>query len=359
MIKLEHHLTSYLSFLFLGFAGTIRELPPHQLPEGWNTNIENGTSLTYKHRLKTGKQFLLSITVLMDGQLLAVSLTEQGGATYGTELNLSEFPDENLLKIRMNGLTRQLIPQLDKDKQQQQTVEQSSGCDTGLLLPPTPTPLFGAGSSSGAMSDSHPMIPTVGGGDLHPTFPGIPMRPDGNAPMRPDAGSGSEMGPSHPIFGGDPYSGGSNGNGGSGGNLGPIVPGWMPGLPRPRFDPFGPVPGPTGPNMGNPGFFGPGGGFLGGGGNVGPGMGGFGPGGFPGVMGGMGGGYGPLGGPGLGPGLGPMGPGGPLGPLGGGPLGPLGGPRGPPAGRGGRGTVPGEPNPDHLRPPQDDRNDFT
>ena len=295
---------------------------------------------------------MLSITVLMDGHMLAVSLTEQGGATYGTELNLSEFPDDNLMKTRVNGLTRQLIPQLDKDKQQQLTVtaEQGNGYDTGLRLPPTPSPMFGMGSSSGASSGSHPMIPTVGGGDLHPTFPGIPMRPDGGIPMRPDTGGGSEIGPSHPVFSGDPYRGGGNGNGGDGGNLGPTVPGWMPGLPRPRFDPFGPVPGPMGPNMGNPGFFGPGGGFLGGGGmgggNGGPGLGGFGPGGYPGGMGG------PMGG---GPGFGPMG-GGPMGP--GGPLGPLGGPRGPP-GRGGRGTVPGEPNPDHLRPPQDDRNDFT
>ena len=316
-----------------GFAGTVRELQPHQLPDGWNCN-QTVFAFTYKHRLTTGKHFMLSCSVLMDGSLLAVSVTEKGGQTYGTELDMSEFTvgqpsSVDAVKERVNALVRQLIPQLDKTA----PPPQAAGSGTHIHIPPSiPSvpPLFGSGNAGagtggiGSPGGSRgPAYPAVGGGDLNPLFPGIPVRPDN--------GSGSLVGPGHPLFGGrddnDPFGGGGVGGGG----LGPAVPGWMPGLPRPRFDPFGPVAGPHGPNFGNPGFFGPGGGFLGGGDPFG---------------GGRGGGLGPLG---------PFGPpGGPQGPGGGG-LGPVG-----PGGRGrGRGVTPGEPNPDHLRPPQDDRNDFT
>lgn len=124
---------------------------------------------------------------------------------------------------------------------------------------------------------------------------------------------GSQVGPDHPLF--NPQGRGQ-GNGYPDNNpnnpnnpyinedpqyfdplRGPSVPGWAPGLPRPRFDPFGPIPG------SNPlANFGPNGGGRGG-------------------MGGRGG---------RGDGLG---------------------------GRGGQRLFPGEPNPDHLRPPRDN-NDF-
>jgi hypothetical protein len=37
------------------------ELPPHQLPEGWNSN-PNTYSLMYKHRQRPGKQFMLTVS---------------------------------------------------------------------------------------------------------------------------------------------------------------------------------------------------------------------------------------------------------------------------------------------------------
>lgn len=80
-----------------------------------------------------------------------------------------------------------------------------------------------------------PHFPGVGGGDLHPTFPGA--MPHG----LPDFGQGSEVGPSHPLF--SPNMGGYPADLRS-------PPGWPVGMPRPRFDSFMPVPGPNGPNFG-------------------------------------------------------------------------------------------------------------
>lgn len=80
-----------------------------------------------------------------------------------------------------------------------------------------------------------PRFPGVGGGDLHPSFPGAPM------PGLPDNGQGSLVGPGHPLF--NPRLGGSSSD--------PFAPqGWPAGMPQPRFDPFMPVTGPNGPNLG-------------------------------------------------------------------------------------------------------------
>ena len=116
------------------------------------------------------------------------------------------------------------------------------------------------------------MIPSIGAGDLHPPFPNITPHP---LPIN-NPSNGNLMGPDHPIF--QPNYPDYNGDypdyntGGSGadypwGPEGPNIPGWMPGLPRPRFDPFGPVPGPNGPFMGGRGGRGRGGRGMGGGPN--------------------------------------------------------------------------------------------
>jgi hypothetical protein len=304
-----------------GFAGTIRELPPHQLPDGWNSNPAAAYALTYKHRLKAGKQFLLNGAVLADGALLAVSVTEKGGLTAGAELDVAEFAGvaaAAALKARLQALTRQLVPQLDPANNP--PTSSSSSSSVGVLQQPQqPQPIFGGGHAGGTGGFPRiPAVPSVGSGDLHPALPG--------PGFGPDTGAGSLVGPGHPLFGADPYGGGMGGGmGGGGGALGPTPPGWAPGLPRPRFDPYGPVPGPNNPGFGNPGFF-PGGGMAGGDGD-------------PFFIGG---------------------PAGMMGPLGG--RGGVGG-RGGAGGRGGRGPLggwaPGEPNPDHLRPPQHDRHDFT
>ena len=93
-----------------------------------------------------------------------------------------------------------------------------------------------------------PRFPGVGGGDLHPTFPGA--LPQG----MPDFGQGSLVGPNHPLF--SPNMGGYPDD--------PRAPpGWPVGMPRPRFDSFMPVPGPNGPDFGQQGQgppFGPNGG---------------------------------------------------------------------------------------------------
>ena len=130
-----------------------------------------------------------------------------------------------------------------------------------------------------------PQFPGIGGGDLHPSFPGVIPQPRG------DQGQGSLVGPDHPLFktpdygNPDPY--------GRQSQYDPTCPpGWPQGMPRPRFDSFMPVPGPNGPDFGMPGGFGGGG-------------------------------------------------------------------QGRGVGLPGRRRVPGEPNPDHFRPPGDGDNRFT
>ena len=123
-----------------------------------------------------------------------------------------------------------------------------------------------------------PHFPGIGGGDLHPAFPGVIPQPRG------DQGQGSLVGPDHPLFNTPDY-----GNPDSYADPA-CPPGWPHGMPRPRFDSFMPVPGPNGPNFGMPGRFGSG---------------------------------------------------------------------GPGRGLGARRRVPGEPNPDHFRPPGDRDDRFT
>ena len=167
-----------------------------------------------------------------------------------------------------------------------------------MIPVPGPNYPFGSGGVGG--------VGGVGSGDLNPTFGGVPpsYQPPGSG-----SGSGSLVGPSHPFFTDGP-SGGGFGPGGLGppGGLGSL-----PGLPQPRFDPYGPVTGPYGPNVGDVGV-GPAGGPLLPGDPRGP---------WPGRVGGRGDG-------GRGRGLG--------------------------LGRGRR--APGEPNPDHLPPPGDDDSDM-
>ena len=142
----------------------------------------------------------------------------------------------------------------------------------------------------------------VGGADLNPfSTGGIHIGPGSGGlaggPLGPMPGSGSLVGPDHPMFDPSLYEGdgGSAGMGSGGGVFGP--PEY---LPQPRFDPYGPVTGPNrGVDVGN---------------------------------------------------VGVDSRGRPV------PMGPIGGPAGRGRGRGGRGqhpphAFPGEPNPDHFKPP--------
>jgi hypothetical protein len=70
-----------------------------------------------------------------------------------------------------------------------------------------------------------PPVPRIGEGDLYP----LPLNP---------FPTGNLIGPGHPYFGQDAI---------------PPQGGGIPTLPTPRFDEFGPVVGPYGPNVGQPG----------------------------------------------------------------------------------------------------------
>eukprot|EP00596_Hydrurales_sp_CCMP1899_P004346 CAMPEP_0119035086 /NCGR_PEP_ID=MMETSP1177-20130426/2057_1 /TAXON_ID=2985 /ORGANISM="Ochromonas sp, Strain CCMP1899" /LENGTH=236 /DNA_ID=CAMNT_0006992987 /DNA_START=134 /DNA_END=840 /DNA_ORIENTATION=+ len=122
-----------------GFAATVRELQPHQLPEGWNVHA-GSYSLTYKHRQKSGKHFVLTCSLLLEGAVLAMVVTEKGGPSYGSELYVEEFIDTSsskeekdaATKVRVQSLVWQLIPALE-------TVVKAPS--TAVPQPvPTPTP---------------------------------------------------------------------------------------------------------------------------------------------------------------------------------------------------------------------------
>ena len=187
----------------------------------------------------------------------------------------------------------------------------TSGSGSGAYLPaPAPAPAPAGGPLSGYSVPRFGGASGVGSGDLDP-FPGGvhiggPGRGGGGFGTGGAVGpnGGNLVGPNHPLF--DPNGGFGPGGyggefGGEYGGYGPGGAGGYGGLPQQRFDPFGPVPGPN-TDIGGAGA-----------GNVGvdsrgrpiPGM-------FPGRL----------------PGRGGAG-------------------RGSVAGRG----VPGEPQPDHLRPP--------
>lgn len=289
-----------------GFAPALRELPKSKfLPEGWNMN-ENATSIKYKHKAKSGKIFTLTC-VVMHPETIVCTLSERGGGSFTAEFVVSRYVNvnagyplsvtlesnptdiyinENECMDRFMSIVGQACPGLVTPPQA--TVSgPGAGSATTFIPPPVSSP------TSPFMPPTEPrqpqgdgwIPPRIGGGDLNP-IPGLEPYP---MPGRPGVGNfggdtGSEIGPNHPFF--FPEGGGLGGILPSGGGAGGL-------LPQPRFDPFGPVVGPHGPNFGDPGF---------------PGRGG-------------------RGGPARG-------------------------------GRGGRPRVPGEPDPDHLRPPNADWNDY-
>ena len=149
------------------------------------------------------------------------------------------------------------------------------------------------GRNSSSQNDTSGSIVNVGASDLDPFYPGS-LGPSGYGGFGPSPQSGGSLvGPGHPIFGAGP-SGPMIFPGFNGGGFygGGSLPG---GVRPPRFDPLVPPTGPIGPNLGGGNPFGP----------------------FPG-------------------------------------RGTMGGRRQP--GRGCVPILPGEPQPDHLQPPNDDNN---
>lgn len=157
----------------------------------------------------------------------------------------------------MQSLVWQIIPQLNTTASSADN-DLSSRTETSLRAPSI-SPAHPATPYNDPFSDGRggfiptpivpqpgsylPRFPGVGGGDLNPSFSGPPM------PGMPDSGQGSLVGPGHPLF--NPRLGGSSSD--------PWAPqGWPAGIPQPRFDPFMPIPGPNGPNLGQQGpRFGP------------------------------------------------------------------------------------------------------
>ena len=238
-----------------GFAPPIRELPPSKfIPESWKNSfraVDPRIVLMYKHN-PSKKRFTLSFTfVPSSGTLILVTLSEKNNeshtVTIDTErhISLSSFSDSNPESIFTNllgfeNIIRELAAKFGIQPSELKNIKiedivdgMQTGSDTSYskltnsdrgdkVLTYTDTNL------GNALPDSR-----VGTGDLNP------FNPIASGVRRGfDNGSGSLVGPNHPIF-----------------NL-PSPdrdPGYA-GLPQPRFDPYGPVTGPNGPDVGNVGF---------------------------------------------------------------------------------------------------------
>ena len=294
-----------------GFAPPIRELPTIKLiADAWCSATRASPpscTLMYK-QLSSKKRFVLSFALAPESQtVIRVSLGEKNGEAHTTTVDMAlqvrqdasgadtaEALFANLSDLE--GTVRSLLASCGVMPQLAAAAAEASSMDTdtsgaiGVFSEPGMASRRSGQGGQGQdphglrpiFAEAEPRInpridPRVGTGDLNPFAPSDPR---GSQPFGP--GSGSLVGPDHPIFGIPPQ---------------PRDPGY-PNLPQPRFDPYGPVTGPHGPDVGNVG-------------------------------------YDPRYPPGAGGGRGAA---------------------------GGRGRVPGEPDPDHLKPPDlpdlEDRSPF-
>jgi len=282
-----------------GFAPSLKELPKGiLLASNWNSD-PSVVNAMYKHKERPGKQFLLSC-ISMD-KVIMVTVSQRKGTALNMELSEDHFAttepaltiiNAEELTSKLQTILYQLIPSLKP--------VQPMEVDSTMGMNATAAGVATAASATGYRVDSppspdaptHTPAPTpapapappvgrggigagvgvgVGGGvgnrDLEPFPGGVHIGPihggaggvggDGNV----NGGGGSLVGPNNPIFqpdyydedyGGYPYGGGGGGGGGAGM---PSGLGGIGGLPQPRFDPFGPVLGPNvdpgGPGVGN------------------------------------------------------------------------------------------------------------
>jgi len=237
-----------------GFAPPLREVSHMKLlPDRWNED-QSSCTLMYKHSSKIGKHFSLSIVLTAAlPETIFISLSQKNGDSFSTEVSLASFLREQSCGESGGGSSEEAEPEslfsnlqgvaqiirslvvlhIPPPQQQTQTASRLLASNEGGGEPHRSYPPHG-----GSSSVPSPYTPLVGDGDLNPYFP---MMPGGLGPIQP-GGTGSLVGPNHPIFGpqGDVQSG-----------RGPFP---IPGLPQPRFDPYGPVAGPHGPNFGNIGM---------------------------------------------------------------------------------------------------------
>jgi len=266
-VALEHALVALeeVKSATPGFAPPIRELPLARfVPDAWRAGsgaVPPTCTLMYKQQA-TKKRFSLTFALAGGSEALTairISLAEKGGETrtaiVDTALQVRQgasaaasaealFVDLPSLRGALHSLLagaglRLAMPQLAAGESEA-SMELVMGNAVGSLSEPSRhrppgdragpdalLPVFA--SEGGRRADDF----RVGGGDLNPFAPADPRS---SQPFGP--GSGSLVGPDHPLFG----------------IPSPARDPGYPALPQPRFDPFGPVAGPNGPDFGNVGY---------------------------------------------------------------------------------------------------------
>ncbi len=245
-----------------GFAPPVRAVTPSRLvPATWNADPAN-VCLTYRHDRLRGRDLKLKV-LWMDEERAVVELqdgTSKGGAmtlqgsdfvvahsgkatTTNTTDPLAFVRHQKLDALRASirtGLVQTVLPV-------HTSTTSSSG--QGSILPTPPAP---SAPDAPPFRGQHPFeipVPNPLGPMVPPSYGGFGSRggglvPDFDGDLQPGGGwggpgGGNLMGPNHPAFTGEC-------RGGFGGG-GPGQPGL--GMPRPRFDPYGPLipPGRGGP----------------------------------------------------------------------------------------------------------------
>lgn len=267
-----------------GFAVPIKELGKGCfLPNKWEYGK---TRVMYKHPQKNGSMLVMTAESTAEDRL-KISISENSGIKSCRIIALNDYymPDESVPNCYKNVesldeivtlMLMEIYPPLNVPPScnisyQHQTLFESNNS----LLQNT-------GNTDKLFADEVPMLqrsdppparvaPSIGDRDLNPfpdnnifrhPYPSIDMNYQGN-----------QIGPDHPYF----FPPNANPFPDQGNEIGPGHPYFFPPnsspfpdstLPQPRFDPFGPVVGPNGPDFGNNGMIGRGRGRGRGNGNI-------------------------------------------------------------------------------------------
>ena len=213
-----------------GFAPSLREVPPARfVSDNWNTrplSAPNTRTLMYKHTASK-KRYDLSVAYEPSATDVRVTVTEKGGGkeSKGFSVPAAWFAASTDTSIGTNVSPASLFDNIGGLESSFQYILSSFGYSNPSAS------ISGSDISNGSEGVSRPVDTRVGAGDVFPQFQG----PGGG--MLPNPAAGNLVGPDHPLFGLPSQR----------------DPGY-PGLPQPRFDPFGPVAGSNGPNFGGNSF---------------------------------------------------------------------------------------------------------
>ena len=229
-----------------GFASSIRELNPSKfIPDQWNS-IVLSEGLLYKHS-SARNPFQLVISETNENEA-TITFSQKSKLLYEKNLNV-----ESLIYTKMFGIesltggtsispydmfcdlerlkNEVVVPLIASSPEEKPIPTSALQTDQrNMEAPPCP-------ERSGGV-EVPVRIPPVGESDLNPiAIPDYNHRPHVHPFSDRD---GSLVGPGHPIFGADPSG------------LRDRDPGYpaFPRAPQPRFDPYGPVPGANGPDLG-------------------------------------------------------------------------------------------------------------